>query len=75
MSIIGRKIDTLNGGATCRQCRHFQENHERTDILFGKVSEKVWCGKFDKHIEDVNDGQSCLFFMKPLFSKNKEVCE
>lgn len=69
--IVGKRqiIDSINGGATCRQCRYYRDQHKRNDVLFGSVSEKEWCTKFDHHIKDVSEGQDCLFFLKPIYSK------
>jgi len=71
-TIIGvpqRKIDTQNGGQTCLQCKHYSTEHERRDPFFGTVTETCWCEKYDRKITDMNEGQDCLAFMKPLFNR------
>lgn len=70
--IIGvpqRKIDTQNGGQTCLQCKHYKETHVRKDPFFGMLTEVSWCEAFDRKIDDMNMGQDCLAFIKPIFNR------
>lgn len=63
-------IDTLNGGQTCRQCRRFKSEVIRRDPLFGKLTEHDWCIVKGKHIENVQEGQDCLMFLRTAFTDN-----
>lgn len=64
-----RCIDTRNGGQTCRQCRHFEPEHVRKDMLFGRLTESCWCNEFDCRITDINAGQECQAFIKTVFER------
>lgn len=63
-------IDTVNGGQTCQQCRHYREEHIRKDRLFGDLKEADWCIVRGGHIDDIGTGQDCPMFLKRLFTDN-----
>ncbi len=64
MSIRGMpKIDTLNGGQTCHQCRHWRAQGKRHDRFWGDVPVTSYCTKYDKVVIP-SDGQECPTFLK-----------
>lgn len=67
------KIDTLNGGQTCVQCRNFLERAVRHDRFWGDVPVTSYCKQFGKVVIP-SDGQECRAFLKkPFTTEEKKV--
>jgi len=70
---VRRKIDTCNGGATCLTCRNYEAEHRRMDPMFGVITERSWCGKLDRKVYDINEGQDCLAYLKRIYSGENKM--
>lgn len=65
---VRRRIDSRNGGASCRSCRYYEAEHDRKDALFGTIKERCWCLKRDSHIQNTDEGQDCALYLKTIFN-------
>lgn len=65
---VRRRIDSRNGGASCRSCRYYEAEHDRKDALFGTVKEKDWCARTAHRIRDTKEGQDCALYLKTIYN-------